>query len=125
MTRKTREVAKRNAIGQWRISQHGSSLLQLTSPAHRICLNASNNPSSIGVGCAMTYAAATSNNSCDNPLWLHFRCQAVMHSSSCKHSKAPLNHHVPDRLSDNPLEIISKGNPSTAQNELRGVAELG
>ncbi|GFV74811.1 hypothetical protein TNCV_1040491 [Trichonephila clavipes] len=33
----------------WRISQHRSSSLQLTSPAHRICLNASDNPSSVDV----------------------------------------------------------------------------
>ncbi|GFY40867.1 hypothetical protein TNIN_167021 [Trichonephila inaurata madagascariensis] len=42
-----------------------------------------------------------------------------------KRSKTPLNHHVPDRPSNNPLGIIQKGNTSTAQNELRGVAELG
>ncbi|GFU27275.1 hypothetical protein TNCV_1694311 [Trichonephila clavipes] len=32
----------------------------------------SNNPSSVGVGCAMTYAAVTLNNSCENHLSLHF-----------------------------------------------------
>ncbi|GFU57293.1 hypothetical protein TNCV_3634811 [Trichonephila clavipes] len=45
--------------------------LQLTSPVHRIHLNASYNSSSDGVGCAMTYIAATLNNSCDNHLSLH------------------------------------------------------
>ncbi|GFY78027.1 CCHC-type domain-containing protein [Trichonephila inaurata madagascariensis] len=39
-------------------------------------------------------------------------------------SKTPLNHHVPDRPSNNALGIIQKGNTSTAQNELRNVAEL-
>ncbi|GFY25250.1 hypothetical protein TNCV_2483711 [Trichonephila clavipes] len=37
-----------------RILRHGSSSLQLTSSAHRICLNASDNPSSVGFGCSMT-----------------------------------------------------------------------
>ncbi|GFX45373.1 hypothetical protein TNCV_1026331 [Trichonephila clavipes] len=57
---------------QWRTSQLGSSSLQLTSPAQWICLNASNNPLSVGVVCTMTYADATSSNSCDNHLLLHF-----------------------------------------------------
>ncbi|GFS61065.1 hypothetical protein TNCV_4955831 [Trichonephila clavipes] len=53
---------------QRRISGHGSSL-QLISPgqlAAPSCLNAHDNPSNVSVGCAMTYAAATSNNPCDN-----------------------------------------------------------
>ncbi|GFV15355.1 hypothetical protein TNCV_4833821 [Trichonephila clavipes] len=37
-----------------------------------ICLNASKNPSFVGVGCAVIPTAATSKKSCDIPLSLYF-----------------------------------------------------
>ncbi|GFW85678.1 hypothetical protein TNCV_853281 [Trichonephila clavipes] len=42
------------------------------SPEYRICLDASDNPSSIDVSYSMIYVTATSNNSCNNHLSLHF-----------------------------------------------------
>ncbi|GFV97135.1 hypothetical protein TNCV_3527201 [Trichonephila clavipes] len=46
-----------------RISWQGMSSLQLTSSAHQNCLNASDNPLSVGIGCAISYVAAITNNS--------------------------------------------------------------
>lgn len=43
----------------WRISQHGLLSLQPILQIHWICLNASSNSQSVGVGCAMIFAAAT------------------------------------------------------------------
>ncbi|GFV49401.1 hypothetical protein TNCV_1265301 [Trichonephila clavipes] len=66
---------------QWRISWHGSSSLQLTSPTHRNCLSASDSPSFVGVGCAMTSADTTSKNSCNNQsfvvVFLTWSCDAL------------------------------------------------
>ncbi|GFW44603.1 hypothetical protein TNCV_4481491 [Trichonephila clavipes] len=50
----------------------GSSSFHLTAPAHQNNSNASNNPSSVNVGCAITYEATTSNNFSDNHFLLHF-----------------------------------------------------
>ncbi|GFU77001.1 hypothetical protein TNCV_4521571 [Trichonephila clavipes] len=60
----------------------------VVASAHRICLNASDN---VGVGCCMPYAAAISNNSCDNHLSLHFWRRAVMHCSYCRHALRLIN----------------------------------
>ncbi|GFW13896.1 hypothetical protein TNCV_4700311 [Trichonephila clavipes] len=54
-----------------RVSCHGSQPLQLTPPALRISLKASDNPSAVGVGCAVTFVAATPNDSYIIP-WFHF-----------------------------------------------------
>ncbi|GFW24493.1 hypothetical protein TNCV_607341 [Trichonephila clavipes] len=53
---------------QW-LPRHG--MLSLTLPAHQICKNPYDSPSSIGVGSSMTYVVATSNNFCDNHLSLN------------------------------------------------------
>ncbi|GFV62113.1 hypothetical protein TNCV_4109161 [Trichonephila clavipes] len=57
---------------QGRISRHGSSSLRPTPPAHQICLKASDNASSVGVGCVMIYVVTTSRNFCYNHLSLYF-----------------------------------------------------
>ncbi|GFV23726.1 hypothetical protein TNCV_959201 [Trichonephila clavipes] len=68
----TSEISMRRRCLQWRLQWHISSLLQLTLTTYRNCLNASDNPSSIGVGCSRSCTIATSNIACDYSLSLHF-----------------------------------------------------
>ncbi|GFW21389.1 hypothetical protein TNCV_1532141 [Trichonephila clavipes] len=94
-------------VATLRTSRLGSSSPQPTTPAHRNCLNVFDNPSSVGIGCAVVDVALTSNNSCDN----HFGATAYEAKVYCAHiSIRPEVHEQmfrPSGQSDATLPVLS------------------